>query len=406
MRILTVSEFLAGINEVLASVPALVEGEVSGYSMSQGKWAFFSLKDDASVVPCFMPAWKLRHVIEDGMVVRIAGVPRVYEKSGKFSITVEALEPSGEGSLKRAFQLLVEKLEREGLFDVSRKRPLPRFPERIGLIASADSAAYSDFLRILGDRWGGVEVSTVDVRVQGEGAVDDVCTAFRTCASAGGVDVIVLTRGGGSLEDLQAFNSEEIARAIFACPIPVVVGVGHERDTTIADLVADVRASTPSNAAERVVPDRHAIAQELRMMEQGIAGVMLGTIADHRAIIERFSYRGTAFAHARSMRVEVNARTIVHAMDDALRSFARRREDAEQRMGSRLAERCATLTAQVIACTRLLEGLNPERVLERGYSVTTVGGRVVRHAMQLRAGDELRTRFAVGSAVSTVTRTE
>ena len=394
MRVLSVSEFLSGVNDVLAGVPALVEGEISGYSVSQGKWAFFSLKDDASVVGCFMPVWKIRHVIEDGMAVRVAGVPRVYEKSGKFSIVVEALEPSGEGSLKRAFELLKQKLEREGLFAAERKRALPRFPETIGLIASAESAAYSDFLRILRNRWGNVRVLLADVPVQGDGAVEAIVRALwwfggtaqhaisnlKSQIQHQQPELLVLTRGGGSLEDLQAFNSEDVARAIFASPIPVVVGVGHERDVTIADLVADVRASTPSNAAERVVPDRRDVTHEVAAMVEHSGMRIAMMLRERRTAMDRFLLRGGAFAHARRSRVDAQAAAL------AVRIRG-------------LAETCA---ASLATAERLMAGLNPERLLSRGYSMTTVHGRIVRDVASLAPGDTIETRFARGSATATV----
>ncbi|MFH1430269.1 MAG: exodeoxyribonuclease VII large subunit [Candidatus Uhrbacteria bacterium] len=414
MQVLSVTEFLSGINEVLSGVPALVEGEVSGYSVSQGKWAFFSLKDDESVVSCFMPAWKLKHEMEDGMLVRLAGVPRVYEKSGRFSINVEALEPSGEGSLKRAFELLCKKLETEGLFAPERKRELPRFPERIGLVASVDSAAYSDFIRILQNRWGGVEVLVQDVRVQGEDAVRDICEAienFSQLVSLRGVqratrqsgtqadgiaalaslarndrvapDIIVLTRGGGSLEDLQAFNSEEVARAMYASAVPVVVGVGHERDVSIADLVADVRASTPSNAAERVVPDRRDVSNEVRSMVLRSANALDQRIRSRQHAMERFLAVGVAFIRGRHGQL----RQACGSLDLRLK---------------RMLERCRDHTN---AAGRLLESVNPQRVLLRGYSIATRGGRIVRSTSDLNVGDKIVSRFAHGSATSTVTQT-
>lgn len=387
-RALTVTEFLHGVNDVLASVPALVEGELTGYSVSQGKWAFFSLKDDASVVGCFMPVWKLRHAVEDGMSVRVAGVPRVYERSGKFSIVVEALEPAGEGSLKRAFELLKAKLEGEGLFAPARKRAIPRFPERIGLIASGESAAYSDFLQILRNRWGGVSVLHADVPVQGMSAVPAIVDAFRYFAEQHGSaqdacaipDVVVLTRGGGSLEDLQSFNSEEVARAIFASPIPVVVGVGHERDVTIADLVADVRASTPSNAAERAVPDRRDVANELRACTLRMTTSARAAVASRRMATVRFVSHGATFVHARRMRVSACTSLI----------------------SGRVIGYASALRERVVAAARLVENLNPQRLLARGYTMTLVRGVVVRSARRLQDGDVLTTRFSDGEVASVV----
>src|SRR3989344_3282465 len=219
-RVFTVSEFIDHINALVATDVHAVEGEISGFNLSQGRWVFFDLKDEKveSKVGCFMMAFKLKTPLEDGMKVRVIGTPKVHEKSGQFRITVEQVELVGEGALKRAFELLKKKLAGEGLFADERKRPIPRFPERIGVIASRESAAFGDF------------------------------KYFQTAKPR--PDVLVLMRGAGSLEDLQAFNSEEVAYAIFGSKIPVVVGVGHERDESIADYVADLRASTPSNAAE------------------------------------------------------------------------------------------------------------------------------------------------------------
>ncbi|MDP3770722.1 MAG: exodeoxyribonuclease VII large subunit [bacterium] len=395
MRALSVSEFLKGTNDVLASVPALVEGELSGFALRQERWAFFSLKDEESVVECFMPAWKLRHEVADGMLVRVAGVPQVYAKSGRFRIVVEALEPVGEGSLKRAFELLKQKLEREGLFAPERKRELPRFPETIGLITSKESAAYTDFIRILRNRWGGVRVVVQDVAVQGERAVEEIVEAFRywsnvngqpastRVSGASGVrpDVLILIRGGGSLEDLQAFNSEDVARAIFASPIPAVVGVGHERDVSIADLVADVRASTPSNAAERVVPDRRDVANEIAaVMEQ--TTMRLGMLVrERRSVIDRFLLRGGAFAQRRRLWIDT-------------RSTA---------MQARMAALHEQLVARMEHAVRTTRNLNPVRLLERGYSMTRIRGTLVREARSVQHGDTLETTFSDGDVSSVVT---
>lgn len=391
VKTLSVTEFLRGINDVLAGVPAFVEGELSGFALRQERWAFFSLKDEESVVECFMPAWKLKCEVTDGMLVRVAGVPQVYAKSGRFRVVVEALEPVGEGSLRRAFELLKQKLEREGLFAPARKRSLPRFPETIGLVTSKESAAYTDFVRILKNRWGGVRVLVADVAVQGVDAVGEIAGALRKFAlplkfplqTGGGeknLDVLVLIRGGGSLEDLQAFNSEDVARAIFASPTPVVVGVGHERDVTIADLVADIRASTPSNAAELVAPDRRDVRNEIDAMAESVTARVTLTIAQRQGALERFVHRGASFAQRRRA-----------AIDATVAMFARR-----------MSERLLTIRGRLDAAARLIANLNPSRLLERGYSVTLTRGRIIRDASSLAVGDRLTTRFAHGDATSVV----
>ena len=272
---LSVSQFVQGLNaaleEALFPYGAAIEGEVAEYRVSQDKWVWFLLKDATAVVSCFSTVWQLRQPLEDGMKVRVHGLPKVHPKSGKFSVNVDRVEMVGEGALKRAFELLKKKLDAEGLFAPGRKRALPRIPERVGLIASTESAAYSDFLRILGNRWGGLKIQAAHVQVQGRDAVRDIVGAFAYFnAHPELAEVLVLTRGGGAMEDLHAFNSEEVVRAIFGSKIPVVVGVGHERDETLADYVADVRASTPSNAAERLVPDRRDVERELDACVRGV----------------------------------------------------------------------------------------------------------------------------------------
>jgi exodeoxyribonuclease VII large subunit len=402
-RILTVSEFLTGVNEALSGVPALVEGEVSGLSSRQQKWVFFSLKDDQGVVECFLPAWKLHHQIEDGMLVRVAGVPRIYERSGRFRIVVEQLQPAGEGSLRRAFELLQNKLDGEGLFATARKRSLPRFPERVAVIASSESAAWGDFRRILENRWGGVEVVLLDVRVQGPGAVSDIVEAFLTLENIQPVDGVILTRGGGSLEDLQAFNSEDVARAVFSSTAPVVVGVGHERDVTIADLVCDVRASTPSNAAELVVPDRRAVGATILASTDMLGHAIRATIQAHETVLRRFVSAGRRLTQSQLMTCERVHDRLASSMSEMIRGAEARRilyGDRCRKGAHALVQQRGTRLASL---QRLLENLNPERMLARGFSISTVGGSVVRDAAALTHGDELTTRFHSGSATSTVT---
>ncbi|HSH31858.1 MAG TPA: exodeoxyribonuclease VII large subunit, partial [Candidatus Saccharimonadales bacterium] len=229
-EIISVKEFIAILNETLAFAYPLVtvEGEVSGFKVNQGKWVFFDLKDEEATLGCFMPLYQLKVPLEDGMKVRVGGTPKL-TKWGKFSFTARTVELAGEGELRRAFEILRAKLEQEGLFAPQRKRALPPFPATIGLITSAQSAAYHDFTKILQARWGGVTVKVADVQVQGAPAPDQIVMAidyFNQLPLP--VEVVVLIRGGGSLEDLQAFNTESVARAVAASRTPMVVGVGHE----------------------------------------------------------------------------------------------------------------------------------------------------------------------------------
>ena len=256
---LTVSDFVALVNQTLeyAYPSVMVIGEVAEFRISQGKWVTFKLKDAESVVECFMVAYQLRVPIENGMKVRIIAAPKLNGKWGKFSLTVRNIAPLGEGSIKKSFELLKAKLEAEGLFSPERKRVLPRIPQRVAVITSTESAAYADFCKIINERWGGLQVMVAHTQVQGEPAADQIIRAIRYFNSYEALpEVLVIIRGGGSAEDLMTFNDELLAREISRSRIPTLVGVGHEVDHTLADMVADVRAATPTNAAEILVPDR------------------------------------------------------------------------------------------------------------------------------------------------------
>lgn len=384
MHVFQVSEFIAYFNDAVRSFmneqQMAIEGEIAEFKVSQGKFAWFKLKDAEGVVDCFAMTFVLKQPVEEGMKVRVSGYPKIYQRSGKFSINVTRLELIGEGALKRAFELLKKKLAAEGLFAPERKRPLPRYPERIGLITSGEAAAYTDFVRILNNRWGGMDVQLADVAVQGKDAVAEIVGAFRWFnAHAGEFDVLVLTRGGGAMEDLAAFNDEAVARAIFSSRIPVVVGVGHERDETIADYVADVRASTPSNAAERLVPDRrealYALAVQPRMMANAL---------------ERGIGAGTRRLAQSVDRMETAVRREARVVGDAMHAFAlagARFEDAVHRRSQRVA-----------ALERLLASLDPTAVLKRGYAIVYgPKGKLVRDPAAVDAGARLRIQLASGT---------
>lgn len=411
MQPFSVSQFVEFLNVALSTAVfpegVAVEGEVVEYRMSQQKWIWFKLKDESSTVECFATVWQLRTPLEDGMKVRVHGVPKVHPKSGKFSVTVDRVELMGEGALRRAFELLKKKLEAEGLFDVARKRQIPRFPERVGLIASKESAAYGDFMRILGNRWGGLTVKLADVSVQGRDAVSEITDAFRWFnAHPGEVDVLVLTRGGGSLEDLQAFNSEDVARAVFSSAIPVVVGVGHERDESLADYAADVRASTPTNAAELVAPDRREMLALVDGGARRMDAAMRGALAGRADAID-----------AMTARIEAHARRGIdafrHAVKDLARHFdrfsagVRERSQSAAVLGSRLASVggfwSARLAAKLDADLRLLSTLDPRRPLERGYAIVRGPSGLVTDATTMDAGSPVEIQLRKGRLGATVT---
>lgn len=274
-QIFSVSDFLAVLNQTLemAYPFVLVEGEVSSFKVNQNKFVFFDLKDASGTVGCFMTVWQLRTPIEDGMKVVVTATPKV-TPWGKFSLTVQTIRPSGEGSLKKSFQLLREKLEKEGLFAAERKRILPTIPGRVAVVTSTQAAGYADFIAILNMRWGGLDIQVAHTQVQGDVAADQMIRAIRYFNEQPELaDVLVIIRGGGSADDLAAFNDEKLVREIAASRIPTLVGVGHEVDTSLADMAADVRAATPSNAAQLLVPDRSEIIASVRERVRTMAQV-------------------------------------------------------------------------------------------------------------------------------------
>lgn len=273
MENLSPSDFLAVLNQTLeyAYSSVTIVGEVSEFKVNQGKWVFFNVKDEEASVPCFMTLWSLHHPIEDGMKVVVRGVPKV-TKWGKFSFTVTKIAPVGEGSLKKAFEMLKKKLAGEGLFDPARKRSLPEDLNKIGVISSTQAAGYADFIKIINARWGGLKVLTAHTQVQGLDAPEQMIKALKYFNERTDVQAIVLIRGGGSADDLACFNDEALVRAVAASKIPVVCGIGHEVDESLCDLACDVRASTPSNAAELLTRDRKTekLAEKIRLMRQRI----------------------------------------------------------------------------------------------------------------------------------------
>lgn len=281
---LSVSDFVALTNQTLeyAYPSVTVIGEVAEFRVSQGKWVSFKLKDDGALVSCFMGIYQLRMPLEDGMKILVTAAPRLNNK-GFFNLTIRTIKPVGEGSIKKGFELLKAKLEAEGLFAAERKRPLPRVPLRVAVVTSTESAAYADFCKIINERWGGLEVIVAHTQVQGTPAADQMIRAIRYINSMETLpDVLVIIRGGGSAEDLLSFNDELLARAIAESRVPTLVGVGHEVDHTLADMVADRRAATPTNAAEILVPDKQEIIDGVYRQVRGLGAQLEQSIDTNR----------------------------------------------------------------------------------------------------------------------------
>ncbi len=268
----SVSQYIATINGLLdcGVQDLLVVGEVANFKVNQGKWVFFDLKDEESSISCFLPVFQLRVPLEDGMKVVLRGEPKL-TKWGKFSLTVRQIMPVGEGNIKKAYELLKKKLTAEGLFAPEKKRPIPANLSKIGVISSRQAAGYADFCKIINARWGGLQIQMAHTQVQGMDAPDQIIRALRYFNEKAEVQIIAIIRGGGSADDLSAFNDEQLVREIAASRIPVITGIGHEVDESLADLAADIRASTPSNVAELLTPDRQAELAKVRHAVQGIS---------------------------------------------------------------------------------------------------------------------------------------
>ena len=384
MRVLKVGEFIEIVNsilkETLSGEACAVEGEVSGYRVSQGQWVSFDLKDETALVNVFLPVWSLTVPVEDGMRVRVFGTPRVYPKYGKFSLSAERIELAGEGALRKALAMLRLRLEKEGLFNVSRKRQLPKYPKRIALVASKESAAYGDFIRILAERWGGLEIDLYHVLVQGERAPQDIVRAL-TQAQEGEYDVIVMTRGGGSLEELMAFNDERVVRAIYGSSIPTLVAIGHERDISLAEEAADVRGSTPTDCARRLVPDKRDVEYELSSLMESIDRSLTQQLERSRHALERATLAPATWIATRITAFESTVKR-------AESSFEQWFDELKNRLEQNL---------------RLLSSLDPSSVLRRGYAmVTDVRGSVVTTAGSLKVRDALSVTFADGVVTTQV----
>ncbi len=354
----------------------LVEGEVSGLRIRQGRWISFDLKDATSLLPCFGVVGQIPvELIEDGAVIRVGGTPRLYVPYGKYSFSVRSVEPVGEGALRKAFELLKAKLEAEGLFAPERKRSLPRIPETVGLITSRDGAVIHDLRRTLASRWGRLSLTLAPVPVQGRNAAIAVMNALRFFNERHRVDVLVIARGGGSYEDLAAFNDEALARAIVASRIPVVSAIGHESDVTIADLVADLRAPTPTAAAQLIVPDRQEFELRLATMSETLGRSIRRTVDAHRQQLVLSVHRFQRFFGTQRQTVDELSRRLRESLR---RTIDRRRTQLDQ-----LAVR--------------VRSLDPTRILSQGYALLArPDGTVVSSVGDVTVGEQLGVRLRDG----------
>ncbi|HEY7746898.1 MAG TPA: exodeoxyribonuclease VII large subunit [Desulfuromonadales bacterium] len=390
LPMLTVSRLAALLKEVVEEnfAQVLVEGEVSNFSVPASGHFYFSLKDESAQLRAVMFRTQARLLPfrpENGMRVILSGRVSLYSQRGEVQLIAETLEPRGVGSLQVAFEQLKSKLAGEGLFAEARKRPLPMFPRTVGVVTSATGAAIHDIVNVLRRRGAGLRVVLRPVRVQGEGAAAEIAEAIADHNRLAAADVLIVGRGGGSLEDLWAFNEEAVARAIHASAIPVISAVGHEVDTTIADFVADLRAPTPSAAAELVARSRLELEGHLDHLSQRLAGQMQGRLALLDERVQGLTRRLRSPRQQLLLWQQRHA-DLVRRLD---RSMARRQQETEVRLG--------TLAGR-------LDLLSPLRTLERGYAIALAEktGKAVLDAGTLARGDRLQLRFARGRARATV----
>ena len=427
------SEVLRGLLE--DALPSLwVQGELSNFRNPSGHW-YFTLKDAQAQIRCAMfkgRNYLVRPVPRDGDHVLVRGQISFYQGRGDLQLIVEHLEPAGEGALLRAFEQLKAKLSAEGLFDETLKRPLPAVPRAIGIITSPTAAALQDILTTLRRRFPLGCVYLYPVPVQGDAACPAMVRALAELPRRAPVDVILLARGGGSLEDLWCFNHESLARAIRACPVPVVTGIGHEIDFTIADFAADLRAATPTAAAERVAPDvaewrehlhrldraladglrdaleagREALRQRTQRLSLAHPGRRLERLAQRLdELTERIAHCGPAGLARRRQRLDGLVQHLRSAQPGRRVELLRHRLDtARERLAARVSERLRRLGERTQTADLLLQNLNPRAILERGYAIAQAAdGRIVRDAGALAPGDALDVVLARGSVATRVT---
>jgi exodeoxyribonuclease VII large subunit len=389
VAVYTVSELQREIRALLEGDYAgiWVEGEISGARRPPSGHCYLTLKDaDAqlSAVCWRSTVQRLRFEPEDGLAVRARGHLTVYEPSGRYQMIVQALEPLGAGPLQVRFEQMRKRLEKEGLFDPDHKRELPGFPRRAALVTSPSGAAVRDLVHVCKRRWPLLELIVVPVKVQGEGAAEEIAGGV-AIADRLGCDLMVVGRGGGSLEDLWAFNEEAVARAVFSASTPVVSAVGHEIDVSICDLVADVRAATPSAAAERITPD---------------ATELLELVAERRSRLAR-----ALESQVRELRTRLKSIEAARAFRRPLapvRSGEQALDDLAQRLAAALSANRRERHRRLELLVGRMEALSPLKVLARGYSVTMKDKMILRRATEVRSGDLLRTTLAEGEIRSVV----
>ena len=391
-KIYSVAEITRHIKFLIEeSFPSLVvRGEVSNLSLHSSGHVYFTLKDELAQIKCVIwrsQAERMGVALEDGMKVLARGKLTLYEKGGYYQITVFGVQPEGIGELQLAFENLKKKLYAEGLFSEEHKKPIPEYPETVGIVSSPTGAAIRDIVSVIRRRMPSIQIILAPVKVQGEGAANEIAQAIEDFDRYGKSDVLIIGRGGGSLEDLWAFNEEIVARAIHRCSIPTISAVGHEIDFTIADFVADVRAATPSAAAELAAPDRAEVLQQLVNLRYTLAQNCENMIGYYRDRLKHYEER---YAFRRP--------------ENIIEQFRQQTDEFERRI-IRQTQNCIISTNQTLDhLEKQLSTLNPKNTLKRGYTITRQNNKVVQRASKLQERQPAVIEFYDGTAEAEITK--
>lgn len=407
--ILEVSQLNQYVKRTIESDPVLrsvrLRGEISNFRPnSSGHW-YFTLKDDQCRVSCVMfrsSAMRTSFRPRDGMAVIVSGRVSLYEATGAYQFYADSMRPDGVGGLYMQFEQLKAKLQAQGLFDQERKKPIPYRPRKIAVVTSRTGAVLHDICRVAGQRDPGVPIVLLPVQVQGEGAAAEIASAIRRACLIPQVDVIITGRGGGSMEDLWAFNEEIVARAIADSPVPVISAVGHETDFTIADFVADRRASTPSNAAEIATPDAAEIVEGLREMQEHLHRAMMEIINDrkYRILLARRTLEASRPENrlqGMRQRIVLARQRLYQAAESAAGQLQPRVSMAQVRLDSAMDRLVQTHQERLQRAQARLQAINPERVLQRGYALVMQGDRVIPSRAAAEKERRMTLRFADGT---------
>ena len=389
-NVLTVTEITRRIKGVLeiGFGEVWIQGEISNCKHHSSGHLYFTLKDEGAQLSAVMWRSRVAQLLfrpSDGMKVMVRGNITVYEPRGNYQVDCLQIQPMGVGELQLQFDRLKQKLNEEGLFDQSRKRSLPAYPQRIGIVTSPTGAALQDMLNILSRRFPAIEIILAPVKVQGVGAAEEIAQAIDDLNSIGGIDVIIVGRGGGSLEDLWAFNEEVVARALYASEIPTVSAVGHEIDFSISDFVSDLRAPTPSAAAELVVRDRNEIIDILRNFAYTIQNSVVNKVQSEK---ERVLSLVGSYAFNKPL--------------DLLRQRGQFVDDLERRLGQAVVHRFTTVSQETKSFEKRIQSLNPQLALKRGYTIVYRDGKIVPAVAEVSEKDRITVKFHDGNAEAVI----